>query len=428
MSNRYAASRWHKLDNTANLFPVVANRKTTNVFRLTAVLRDAVDPALLQAALEQTLPYFAAFGVRLRHGLFWSYLETNSAVPVARREEDVPCRYIDPLETGRYLFRVLYYKNRVHLETFHALTDGTGAMRFLKALCYRYCQLAYPQDPALGDTTRYGLSEAGNVEDCYLKYYRPSQGRSFRSPRACTLRGERRLDGDVGVTTALLPVAALKEECARWKVSVGVYLAAALLAAVQEEYLGAAGSRRPVSLFVPVDLRRIFHCDTSLNFFSCIVVTQRFDGRQTSFAELIEQTKRQFAEQLTEDYFAKRLAYTARSETSLFTRVVPLPLKNGILRIVFEQSNKGSTLSFSNLGAVEIESRFSEYITGLRFLLSPTPREPIKCAACACGDTLALTFTSLLEQDRMVRSVVRRMTCACVPVTIESNGDEHEAL
>ncbi|MFQ7005080.1 MAG: hypothetical protein ACLRRT_16275 [Ruthenibacterium lactatiformans] len=38
-----------------------------------------MDPALLQQALEQTLPYFAAFNVRLRHGLFWNYLETNRA-------------------------------------------------------------------------------------------------------------------------------------------------------------------------------------------------------------------------------------------------------------------------------------------------------------------------------------------------------------
>ena len=30
------------------------------------------------------------------------------------------------------------------LETFHVLTDGTGAMQFLKAVCYRYCQLAHP--------------------------------------------------------------------------------------------------------------------------------------------------------------------------------------------------------------------------------------------------------------------------------------------
>ena len=88
---------------------MVASRRYSNVFRLTAVMREAVDPALLQQALEQTLPYFAAFNVRLRHGLFWNYLETNRATPQVLPEQDAPCRYIDPVETGRFLFRVLYY-------------------------------------------------------------------------------------------------------------------------------------------------------------------------------------------------------------------------------------------------------------------------------------------------------------------------------
>ncbi len=106
MKKRAAPTRWHKLDNTANIFPVVASRRYSNVFRLTAVMREAVDPALLQQALEQTLPYFAAFNVRLRHGLFWNYLETNRATPQVLPEQDAPCRYIDPVETGRFLLKV----------------------------------------------------------------------------------------------------------------------------------------------------------------------------------------------------------------------------------------------------------------------------------------------------------------------------------
>ena len=86
--------KWHKLDNTANLFPVIASRRAANVFRMAAVLHDAVDPALLQKALEDTLPYFAAFAVRLRHGLFWSYLEQNDA-PVRVQPEPVSYTHLD---------------------------------------------------------------------------------------------------------------------------------------------------------------------------------------------------------------------------------------------------------------------------------------------------------------------------------------------
>lgn len=68
------------------------------------------------------------------------------------------------METGRFLFRVLYYGSRVHLETFHVLTDGTGAMQFLKAVCYRYCQLAHPDAFTPEQlATPYGTETAGEV-------------------------------------------------------------------------------------------------------------------------------------------------------------------------------------------------------------------------------------------------------------------------
>ena len=72
----------------------------------------------------------------------YTHLDVYKRQPQVLPEQDAPCRYFDPVETGRFLFRVLYYGSRVHLETFHVLTDGTGAMQFLKAVCYRYCQLA----------------------------------------------------------------------------------------------------------------------------------------------------------------------------------------------------------------------------------------------------------------------------------------------
>ena len=35
--------RWHKLDNTANVFPVVSGKNLSNVFRLSVELEEKVD-------------------------------------------------------------------------------------------------------------------------------------------------------------------------------------------------------------------------------------------------------------------------------------------------------------------------------------------------------------------------------------------------
>ena len=89
-------TRWEKLDNTANLFPVIANVTITNVYRIAVILSENIEPECLQEALEQVLPWFNTMNVRMRTGMFWYYFETNvKGKPVVREEEDFPCRYIE---------------------------------------------------------------------------------------------------------------------------------------------------------------------------------------------------------------------------------------------------------------------------------------------------------------------------------------------
>ncbi|MEG1321574.1 MAG: hypothetical protein RSD01_00480 [Ruthenibacterium sp.] len=429
MKKRTKLTRWHKLDNTANIFPVIANKKMTNVFRITAILSERVDGEVLQAALEETVPYFAAFNVRLRHGLFWSYLETNRATPHVQLEEDTPCSYLDTMETDRFLFRVFYYKNRVHLETFHVLSDGVGALCFLKAICYCYCKRKMPEKftPAELETL-YGIENADNIEDAYLKNYVPAPSKTFKETNAYHLHGYRRVLGDLEVITALMPVEKLKEECHRFGVSVGAYLTALIGYAVYEEYQSGHGAKQPVNIFVPVDLRRVFKSETSLNFFSNIIIELPLAVPEISFETVLEQVKMQFAQKLQKSELQQKLAFTVRSETSLLTRVIPLPLKNGILRIVYEHSSNGSTLPFSNLGNTDVEPPFKNLFEGFRFLMSTTPKEPVKVAAIAYHGTVALTFTCILEENLMARNMVRRLAKAGIPITIESNGEPDEVL
>ena len=425
MKKRNKPTKWHKLDNTANIFPVIANKRVTNVFRMTAVLKQEIDPALLQTALEQMLPYFAAFHVRLRHGLFWSYLETNHATPHIAPEEDAPCRYIDSVQTNRFLFRVLYFKNRVHLETFHALTDGTGALRFLKAICYRYCMLANPENfTPQQRQTPYGTENAANIEDGYLKNYVPTNAKTFKEPSAFHIRGERRILGDVCVVSALFSAAQLKQECAKNEVSIGIYLTAAIAFGIYEEYTCAHGNAKPINVFVPVDLRRMFNSQTSLNFFSNVTVGLPLHKAGVSFDEVLQNVKQQFETKCTKDALAQKLAFTARSENNIFARIIPLPVKTGILRIIFEHSNKGSTLPFSNLGPTKVQPEFESYFDGFRMLMSLTDKEPVKVTGISMGDAVAITFTTTLEENLLARNVIRRLVAAGVAVTVESNESE----
>ena len=138
---RIQGARWRKLDNTAKLFAAVAGEDLSNVFRLSVSLKAEVKPHLLSQALERTLPEFENFRVKLRKGFFWNYFETNNREPLIEKEETYPCKFIDPHESHRFPFRVSYYGKRINFEVFHGLTDGLGALNFLKSLTEHYLEL-----------------------------------------------------------------------------------------------------------------------------------------------------------------------------------------------------------------------------------------------------------------------------------------------
>ncbi|OYO89579.1 hypothetical protein CG709_13540, partial [Lachnotalea glycerini] len=96
MKKNHKETRWHKLDNTANIFPVIASENLSNVYRISVTLKEDIKPELLQEALDTVLPWFEVFNVRLRRGIFWYYFETNRHRPVVELESNYPCRYIDP--------------------------------------------------------------------------------------------------------------------------------------------------------------------------------------------------------------------------------------------------------------------------------------------------------------------------------------------
>ena len=67
--------KWDRLDNTAHLFPVIANESMSSVYRISVTLSEEVDKELLQEALNRVLPFFDIFNSRMRKGFFWYYFE-----------------------------------------------------------------------------------------------------------------------------------------------------------------------------------------------------------------------------------------------------------------------------------------------------------------------------------------------------------------
>lgn len=420
--NRKKEIKWDKLDNTANVFPVIAGESMTNVYRISVTLQEEVKQDLLQEALERVLPWFDVFRVRMRYGVFWYYFETNQKpAPQVKKEYRYPCQYISPNRNRNYLFRVNYYKNRINLEVFHVLTDGMGGITFLRELTYQYLRLSHPElKEKLGD----GLCSdtSLNREDSYLKNYKKSHKKGYKTARAFEVKGEKLRPLELGVMHGYMPIPDLKTACSRYNVSINEYLVAAFLWSIYQECLHGTPSKRPISSCVPVNLRPYFNSITMKNFF--VMVSAVFHPRRENydFAEVVQIVAESLRSQISREKLENLFAYNVSNEKNFILRAVPLFIKNIAIRSVYKSSARANTTTVTNIGNIQVKEEYKKYIKGFSAMLSMSEGQNIKGTICSYEDTLVFTISSNLADVSVQRGFFRRLAEDGISLRIETNG------
>lgn len=414
--------RWDKLDNTAHLFPVIAGERMSNVYRISVTLAEMVDPELLQQALDIVLPRFDGFNLRLRHGVFWYYFEENGKpAPRVKEETKYPCRYIHPNRNNSYLFRVTYYKYRINLEVFHVLTDGMGGFNFIRELTYQYLRLRYPKlMEQTGDSLSSGTTL--NREDSFLKHYKKTAPKRYQTQRAYLIKGERFHNGEFGVMHGYIPLNELKAVCKTYGVSINEYLVSSFIWSVYTEYLHGMPSKKPIRIAVPVNLRPYFHSITTKNFF--VMVSAEFHPTKDSytFPELLTLVQESLRSQLTSEHLEEIFSYNVSNQKRWYLKIVPLPLKNIAMRHVYSQSALANTTTITNVGMIQIDEPYKQYIEQFHAFLALSKGQHIKGTVCTYNDTLVFSFSFDLVDPSVQRGFFRRLAQDGLHVEIESNG------
>lgn len=414
--------QWHRLDNSAKIFPAASTLSAANVFRLACVLKEPVDPRLLQQALVDTLPRFPAFAVRMRAGMFWYYFEPNTVVPTAEHEELNPCAPMNRKENGGYLFRVLYHGTRISLETYHALTDGTGAMEFLQGLVSDYLRLAHPDAGDVGQPyVQPEPPNAGELTDSYREIYKKTKGYRPEARKAFYLKGTALPYTVVKVTHGITDTSALLALARERQTTVTTLLCAVLIYSIYTARLNGQASPYPVQISLPVNLRGVFGNRTALNFFECVNIGMLFDCDSHTFEDVLDEVKKQLAARLEKDNLMAQNAYKVGFSRVLALRLVPLFIKNLVLGAIYRRGELTASTTLSNLGRVTMPQPLREWIQRFEFILSPTNENHIKCAVCSFDEQLVITFSSSIEQSDVQCAFFRMLTELGLPVTVETN-------
>ena len=448
---RVQGAGWRSLDNTGKLFAAVAGEDLSNVFRLSVVLKEEVRPELLEEALELTLQKYENFRVKLRKGMFWDYFESNQREPLVEQEGGVPCKYIDPHENRRFPFRVSYYGRRINLEVFHGLTDGLGALNFMKALTENYlglfladsCEIKNRKDTAFGtgqvtyvskekvtddncvpETSRECAAEGrtSKDDDGYLRNYKKCPGRRYSTKKALAIRGACMPLNGQSVIHGRVELSKLKELSRKYGVSVTKYLAAALIWSLIRIYTDGKTLKRPAALNLPVNLRSIFDTMTMANFFATTNLHWPEGEAPKRFEDVIALVARQMDEQLVKERLEETISYNVSREKKWYVRIVPRVLKHMALDVAFRRSSRSHTMTLSNLGPVKLRPEYEDMAEIFHLLIGVSRRQRIKCGVVAYGEDVSITFTSVMTDSRLQDYFFGFLEKQGLSVRLESNG------
>ena len=417
--------RWFRLDNAAKIYPVIMNSRHPTVFRVGIVLRETVDPDLLQQAAEQTLRRFPAFKVRLRAGVFWYYLEENTAPFPVVPESPYPCIRFGQHGDNRYRLRVMYYGRRIAVEVFHSLADGSGGMIFLKTLVAQYLRL---RGETIGYTdTIFRVDDLPADEELEDAYPRHANFRVIRRPSetlAYHLTGAPLPDDEASIITGFVPLDRLLAKSKEHGVTLTEFVAAMIIAEIQKiQQAGLFHRKRPIRVSIPVNMRRYFPSATVRNFslFANPGIEPAF-GEYT-FEEIVSQVHHFMRFNMTAKNLNALMCANVRPERSALLRVTPLPLKTMAMRIAYHRSGESRYTSvLSNLGQVTLPEEMARHLDHFDFVLGPSRDNPVVCAMLSYGDHVVLTFTGTIRDTALQRGFFRTLVAWGIPVDIESNA------
>ena len=404
---------WTKLDNAALIFPASLRRNWSNSFRIAFSFCDPVDPAVLQQALDRTVVRFPSVNVRLRSSLFWYYLEELPQAPVVREDSYQPLVRMTRGDIRRCAFRVLYYRNRMAVEYFHSVTDGTGGLVFAKNLTAEYVRLRYGQDVPSGKWVLDLGEEASEAEmEDSFDSFSGTKGSLDKEEKAYHLDGTEEVPGvlhDIRVSLPLDKVAVLARNCS---CTLTEFITAVMLLSLQQ--VRSNKPRRGDSPFikveVPVNLRPIFQSRTLRNFSSYVHLGIDVRNGDLPFRDILQEVKLQKHLFVNPHRLTTRVAANVALEDNLAIRSIPLFIKKAAINFI--NSHKGENYcshTLSNLGEISLPQEMRFHVRDIDFILGRTQKKSGSCACVSYNGRLNLHFSRKIVEHGFENAFVHNL-------------------
>lgn len=396
-------NEWYKLDNAAKLFPAVSGISNTSIFRVSMILKDVVDSEILQHAINLVSPRFPSLMVKIRRGVFWNFLEHNPVELKLKQETTYPCSTINARQNNNHLLKILYYNKRISIEAFHSITDGAGCVEFLKTLVYQYLKL---KGEELSDENLVllpnDLPKKYETEDSLKRYYVEGEAAHNESTESYHITGTRYEPFGHNVTHGVMSAKKLNDYAKSLGATMTEYLCAVLIHSIYKEGERIKKNKLPISIAIPVNLRKMFPSKTLRNFFAVINVRVKTNDELT-FEEILKIVKDYFIIANQKATLEKYISKNYKHEKGFVRKLVPLFIKKIAIKFVYDKIiDKNRTMTLSNVGNIAIPQSMSPFIERMDAIMYPSPRNPISVGLISVNDKLNITFIRTIVDNEII--------------------------
>ena len=418
---------WFPLDVAGIIYPNARRYGWCTTYRFAFIMKEEVDPVILKQALKDISPRFPSFFVKIKAGLFWYYLERADDLDIVEEEDYYPCRYIETTETTKPAIRVLYYKNRISIETFHSVADGGGALVFNKTLVARYLELKkgikITITPDIADINE--KPKKYEMEDSFRANYKKMKGLTRKEETAYCYKAPL-IKNYYKIIHGLIPAEDIKAAAKARGMTITEFLMVTYLYAF---YINAPGKvNKPIKISIPASLRARFGSRTLRNFSLFANIGFNPEGRtDITFEEIFEMVKGKMEHSLSTEELHKMLCINVRDAQNPILRFIPNALKKPVMQFIFDHAGENKfTSGMTNLGVQKMPPEMYEHIDRMECLLGSSPTKHLLCAMISYNNIVNISFTSASKKTDVQKTFFRVLSENGVRVRIECNCKEDE--
>lgn len=424
-NNRTDRKEWYKLDLSAIVYPTLQRKDFSSVYRLSVILKEEIQPKILQQAVDIALKRFPTYKAAIRKGLFWRYLEPNLRPgPFVQPDIKNPCMPMPFKANNRYLVRVYYHHCRIALEAHHSLGDGTGGMCVLQTITAVYLRLLGHEISCGGFVLDVEEEpDPEELEDAYMRYANAQVRPPRPMEKTYRVRGTKEPFYTLNIIDGILSVKEVAKVASSYDATITEYLNACLLyALLQKQQHDWHRKLRPVKIAMPVNLRRFFPSKTLRNFIT--MVYPSIDPRlgEYTFKEIITQVHYYMRYYINEKFLRGDITTNAATQQNPVIRVVPLFIKDFVVRLFYTKvQDKNSSAGLTNMGALKVPEDMKPFIERFDIYMGQPFSSRTNCAIISFEDILTINFASSIKESDVERHFFEKLVQDGIHVKIESN-------